>query len=67
MKATIILDHDKECTIVSSELNISDGFLKFKDATMDDCRQEEEVWIPTSLVKCLVWKDKPWQAKEKKE
>jgi hypothetical protein len=60
MEATIILTTNQNTKVTASEVVVADGFIKFKDASVDSSVVEEEMWMPVSMVKCVVWKDKPW-------
>lgn len=66
MIAKLILDSASTATITAEKVKVVDGFLQFKNASMDESPSEEEVWIPVGAIKTIVWKDKP-EKEDKKE
>jgi len=59
MKATIIIDSNTSLELNASSVKVEDGFLKFKNASTNNSKEEEEAWILISNVKSIIWKDKP--------
>jgi len=59
MKATIIIDSNTSLELNASSVKVEDGFLKFKNVSTNNSKEEEEAWILISNVKSIIWKDKP--------
>lgn len=68
MEATIVIDSGS-LHISATEVKTEDGFIKFKNPSLNGGNIEQEAWIPVSACRCITWKDKPWETKkeDKKE
>jgi len=64
--AKLIIDDYRDTTVTADKFKVADGFLQFKNASLNNSEKEEEVWIPIGIVKTIIWKDKP-EEEEKKE
>jgi hypothetical protein len=66
MKVKIVAERG-DLNLTADMVKVEDGFLKFKNASIDGKTFEEEAWISTGMCRCITWKGKPEDPKKEEK